>query len=97
MGMGWGRGPSSLKMEPVWIKEQSHGPELEFSKTAPGSDSSCVPGAYNKAVCETYAVSDVLAVKEKQEGLAVEARGMEANAFKAESPEHVRRLRWKRR
>lgn len=37
--------PALLRKEQIWIKEQSQGPELEFSKTVPGSDSSCVPSA----------------------------------------------------
>lgn len=96
MGMGWDRRPSLLRMEQLSIKEQSQGPELEFSKTAPGSDSFCVPRAYNKAVCETYAASDVLAVKEKQEGLTVEERSIKANAFRMGRSEHVGRLRWRK-
>lgn len=50
----------------------------------------------NKAVCETYAVSYVLAVKEKQEGLVVEERNIKARAFRMGKPEHVGQLRWGR-
>lgn len=44
-------------------------------------------------MCEPYAVSDVVAVKEKQEGLAIEERSIKiVGAFRMVRPEHVAKV-----